>query len=216
MQLKTLGYLDSIMAAEQAREAGFDEPLMLNTHSRVACTGTGNLFVLRGDRLFTPPPLLRVAPGLGLQVVEDQLTLEDLIGADTVPIPMTLPEIAGDCHRHRPHLTSARSTRRRRHGSGHPRRDRFGHSDRSPPARRHHFLWRRLAMPRGLGGSNPCGAIRRAIIGPGGAGPDPATSSLAGRPMTYGTCLGCDDGGRLGCFRFTWRCGPSLQPEFRK
>lgn len=105
-QLKTLCYLDAILAAKQAREAGFDEPLMLNSHSRVACTGTGNLFVLRGDRLSTPRPsegvlpgimraaLLRIAPGLGLQVAEDQLMLEDLIGADAVLVTNCLKLLA--------------------------------------------------------------------------------------------------------------------------
>lgn len=105
-QLKTLGYLDAILATRQAREAGFDEPLMLNTHSRVACTGTGNIFVLRGNRLSTPPPsegllpgimraaLLRVAPGLGIQVVQDQLTLEDLIGTDAVLVTNCLKLLA--------------------------------------------------------------------------------------------------------------------------
>lgn len=105
-QLKTLGYLDAILATKQAREAGFDEPLMLNTRSRVACTGTGNLFVLRGDRLSTPPPsegllpgimraaLLRIAPGLGLQVVEDELMLQDLIGADAVLVTSSLKLLA--------------------------------------------------------------------------------------------------------------------------
>lgn len=79
---------------------------MLNTHSRVACTASGNLFVLRGNCLSTPPPsegllpgimraaLLRVAPGLGLHVAEDQLMLQDLIGADAVLVTSCLKLLA--------------------------------------------------------------------------------------------------------------------------
>lgn len=105
-QLKTLAYLDAIMAAKEAREAGFDEPLMLNTQNRIACTGTGNVFVLRGRRLSTPPAsegllpgitralLMRVAPMRGLEVAEEQLTLEDLAAADAVLVTNCLRLLA--------------------------------------------------------------------------------------------------------------------------
>ena len=43
-RLKTLGYLDAILAAGEASRAGFDEALFCNTRGRIACAGTGNVF----------------------------------------------------------------------------------------------------------------------------------------------------------------------------
>src|SRR5438094_518816 len=54
-RLKTLGYLDAVLAAREAAAAGFDEALFCNTRGHVACAGTGNLFALFGQSLVTPP-----------------------------------------------------------------------------------------------------------------------------------------------------------------
>lgn len=43
-RLKTLGYLDAVLAAGEAARRGFDEALFRNTRGVVACAGTGNLF----------------------------------------------------------------------------------------------------------------------------------------------------------------------------
>ena len=63
-RLKTLGYLDAILAAREARAEGFDEALFLNTKGHVACAGTGNLFVVLAGRLVTPPLSDGVLPGI--------------------------------------------------------------------------------------------------------------------------------------------------------
>ncbi|MEA1834675.1 aminotransferase class IV [Methylobacterium durans] len=105
-QLKTLGYLDAVLAAGEAAAHGFDEALFLNTRGRVACAGTGNLFALFGGRLVTPPladgvlagivraELLRLAPGLGLVPEERSLTLPELMGADSVFLTNSLRLVA--------------------------------------------------------------------------------------------------------------------------
>jgi branched-subunit amino acid aminotransferase/4-amino-4-deoxychorismate lyase len=53
-RLKTLSYLDNVLARAEARAAGADEAVMLNNRGEVACAGAANLFWLAGGRLFTP------------------------------------------------------------------------------------------------------------------------------------------------------------------
>ena len=53
-QLKTLSYLDNVLARAEARAAGADEAVMLNNRGEIACAGAANLFWIAGGRLFTP------------------------------------------------------------------------------------------------------------------------------------------------------------------
>lgn len=53
-RLKTLSYLDSVLAREEVRAAGADEALMLNNRGEVACAAAANVFWLMGGRLVTP------------------------------------------------------------------------------------------------------------------------------------------------------------------
>ena len=54
-RLKTLSYLDAIIANRQARAEGADEALFLNTRGEIACSALSNVFLLRSDgTLLTP------------------------------------------------------------------------------------------------------------------------------------------------------------------
>lgn len=53
-RLKTLSYLDNVLARAEARAAGADEAIMLNTRGDLACAGAANLFWIEGGRLYTP------------------------------------------------------------------------------------------------------------------------------------------------------------------
>ncbi len=53
-RLKTLAYLDNVLARGEARAAGADEAIMLNNRGELACAAAANLFWIRGDRLYTP------------------------------------------------------------------------------------------------------------------------------------------------------------------
>lgn len=78
-RLKTLAYLDSVLAR---REAGEGEALMLNNRGEVACAAAANLFWLEDGMLITPAlscgvldgvmrrQVLNAARGLGLRVLE--------------------------------------------------------------------------------------------------------------------------------------------------
>lgn len=104
--LKTLGYLDAVLALRDAKADGFDEALFLNTKGRVACAGTGNLFVLKDGRLATPPLAEGILPGVvrgamprlarevGLQASEAAIEPETLCEADAVFMTNSLRLIA--------------------------------------------------------------------------------------------------------------------------
>ena len=105
-RLKTLGYLDAVLAARDAAAAGFDEALFRNTRGFVACAGTGNLFALIGGTLVTPPPadgvlagitraeVLGVAAESGLRAEERSLGLSELRGAEAVFLTNSLRLLA--------------------------------------------------------------------------------------------------------------------------
>jgi branched-chain amino acid aminotransferase/4-amino-4-deoxychorismate lyase len=63
-RLKTLAYLDNVLARREARAAGADEALMLDTAGRLACAAAANLFWLKDGRLFTPALDCGVLPGI--------------------------------------------------------------------------------------------------------------------------------------------------------
>lgn len=63
-RLKTLAYLDNVLAREEARARGADEALMLNTRGELACGAAANLFWIEGGRLFTPALACGVLAGI--------------------------------------------------------------------------------------------------------------------------------------------------------
>ncbi|PXA87035.1 4-amino-4-deoxychorismate lyase, partial [Caulobacter sp. D5] len=95
-RLKTLAYLDNVLARAEARAAGADEALMLNNRGELACASAGNLFWLDGETLATPALACGVLAGLargrvmaaaramGLSVVEVAVGPEALASARAV------------------------------------------------------------------------------------------------------------------------------------
>src|SRR4051794_10577091 len=95
-QTKALGYLDAILALQEAHDRGADEALLLNTQDRLACATAANLWAVRDGRLFTPPLdegalpgvtrglLLEIAPSLGTDAREVPFTPTDLAAAEEV------------------------------------------------------------------------------------------------------------------------------------
>jgi branched-chain amino acid aminotransferase/4-amino-4-deoxychorismate lyase len=63
-RLKTLSYLDNVLARREARAAGADEAVMLNTAGEVACAAAANLFWIAGGRIYTPHLDCGVLPGV--------------------------------------------------------------------------------------------------------------------------------------------------------
>ena len=92
--IKSLNYLNNVLAKLEARQAGALEAIMLNEEGFVAeCTGD-NVFIVHKGRLFTPAAqqgalkgitrdtIMEIAESLGLPLEEHDLTRYDIWNAD--------------------------------------------------------------------------------------------------------------------------------------
>jgi branched-chain amino acid aminotransferase len=104
-RVKSLNYLNNILARLEARNAGCLEAIMLNHHGSVAeCTGD-NLFIVKHGRLETPAVtqgalagitrgvVLEIAAELGIEARETELALHDVYNADECFLTGTAAEI---------------------------------------------------------------------------------------------------------------------------
>lgn len=104
-RLKSLNYLNNILAKIEAIDAGTLEAVMLNHLGYVAeCTGD-NLFIVRDGALFTPPIAAGILEGItrdeiidiaqcqGIPVREENLTRHDLYVADECFLTGTAAEV---------------------------------------------------------------------------------------------------------------------------
>jgi branched-chain amino acid aminotransferase len=63
-QIKSLNYLNNILAKIEAVNAGFDEAIMLDSLGYVAeCTGD-NIFIVKNKHLYTPPQCMGILRGI--------------------------------------------------------------------------------------------------------------------------------------------------------
>ena len=95
-RVKSLNYLNNVLAKQEARMRGADEALLLNLAGRVAEAAVANVFVARGGELATPPAtegalegitrmtILELAGALGIPAHEEPLGRFDLFAADEV------------------------------------------------------------------------------------------------------------------------------------
>jgi branched-chain amino acid aminotransferase len=63
-RIKSLNYLDGILARLEAAERGGDEAILLSTQGDVAETSAGNIFVVLSGRVVTPPVQDGALPGI--------------------------------------------------------------------------------------------------------------------------------------------------------
>ncbi len=111
--VKSTSFLESMMARQEARDAGVDEAVCLNERGTVAEASMSNIFVVAGGVLRTPgldsgilpgitrEAVLELAAGAGIATHEDDITPEELSAADeafltnSVMEVMPLTELAG-------------------------------------------------------------------------------------------------------------------------
>ena len=107
-RIKSLNYLNNILAKVEAIEAGVLEAIMLNTDGQVAeCTGD-NIFAVKDGRIITPATstgilhgvprrfvMREIAPACGFEVEEEVFGIETLLEADEVFLTGTAAEVIG-------------------------------------------------------------------------------------------------------------------------
>ncbi len=104
-RIKSLNYLNNIMAKIEGADAGTVEALMLNHKGEVAeCTGD-NIFIVKGGVLKTPPPdagilegltrnaVMKLARDAGIEVREAPMVRHDIFIADECFLTGTAAEV---------------------------------------------------------------------------------------------------------------------------
>ncbi len=103
--IKSLNYLNNIMAKLEAINAGVEEVVMLNPQGNVAEASGDNIFIFKGNQLLTPPISAGALEGITREVVMDlarrrdydvreiTLTRYDLYTADEMFLTGTAAEI---------------------------------------------------------------------------------------------------------------------------
>ncbi len=101
-RVKSLNYLDSVLARREAAEHGVAEALMRNCHGRIAEASAANLFLVHDGRLVTPPVSEGALPGiqravamaaahaLGYEVGEEPVEERALADADELFVTNSL------------------------------------------------------------------------------------------------------------------------------
>jgi branched-chain amino acid aminotransferase len=99
-------YANSVLAKTESVRLGFEEAIMLDPQGFVAeCTGE-NIFLVRNGKIYTPPTaavlegltrdaILTLAQELGYEVIEQQLSRDQLYTADEVFVCGTAAECIG-------------------------------------------------------------------------------------------------------------------------
>ncbi len=104
-QIKSLNYLNNILAKIEALNSGYEEALMFTSSGYVAeCTGD-NIFIIKDGSLLTPPAYLGILKGItraavmdigkkmGLEIKEEVLTRHNLFTSDECFLTGTAAEI---------------------------------------------------------------------------------------------------------------------------
>jgi branched-chain amino acid aminotransferase len=103
--VKSLNYLNNVMARIEANLAGADEALMLNEAGNVAECTADNVFIIKRGNIFTPPiaagalrgitrsVVFDIAAELGLKITETDITRHDVFVADECFLTGTAAEV---------------------------------------------------------------------------------------------------------------------------
>ena len=93
-RIKSLSYMDNILARKEAVQAGADEALLLNEKGHVSCAAAANIFVFENNRWVTPlisdgaldgivrGEILNMSKLYGVPIIEESLTLAQVQEAD--------------------------------------------------------------------------------------------------------------------------------------
>lgn len=90
-RLKTLAYLDQVLALREARAAGGDEAILRCTAGRLACASAANLFLVIEGRAVTPPIADGALPGITRQQV---LEIGSVAGVAVEALPLSVEALS--------------------------------------------------------------------------------------------------------------------------
>jgi len=88
--LKTVNYLENILARAEARRRSADEALFLNTTGQLAETSASNLFIVANGRVLTPPIEAGILPGITRACVLELCAAEGIRFAE---VPLELHQL---------------------------------------------------------------------------------------------------------------------------
>ncbi|MDD5450080.1 MAG: aminotransferase class IV [Candidatus Omnitrophica bacterium] len=103
--MKSLSFMNYILARLEAKKSGFDDALMLNSRKEISEATVSNIFIVKGRKLLTPPlssgilpgitrgVILEIAPKAGLTPYERALEVPELYRADEVFLTNSIMEI---------------------------------------------------------------------------------------------------------------------------
>jgi len=103
--IKTVSFLNYILARLASKKAGFDDAIMLNSKGKVCEATVSNIFLIKRKKLITPSlksgilpgitrrSVMKIAPTAGLKVKEALITPRQLYDADEVFLTNSIMEI---------------------------------------------------------------------------------------------------------------------------
>lgn len=103
--IKSGNYLNNVLAYNEGEKEGAFETFMVNTQGHITEGTTSNIFMVKGDRLITPPAnydilvgitraiVMEIAENIGLKVEEAGFDLKTLQGADELFLTSSTREI---------------------------------------------------------------------------------------------------------------------------
>jgi branched-chain amino acid aminotransferase len=103
--IKSMNYLNNILAKIEANAKGGDEAIMFDIHGNISEGSGDNIFIIKNNRILTPPTMnnlrgitraaaIELAKKEGIEVLEINIGLFDLYTADEIFVTGTAAEIA--------------------------------------------------------------------------------------------------------------------------
>ncbi|MDE1845402.1 MAG: branched-chain amino acid transaminase [Thaumarchaeota archaeon] len=99
-------YLNSILATQESKRNGYDEAILLDHLGNISEAPGENIFIIRDEKLLTPPPssstlegitkdsVVKIAEDLGYQIIEREIPRTEIYFADEVFLTGTAAEIS--------------------------------------------------------------------------------------------------------------------------
>lgn len=99
--VKSNNFLPYVMAAVYAKKNKIDDCIVLNTNNRICDTSVANIFIVKGETIFTPPLSEGCIAGVmrrflieNLDIVEIPLSINDLLTADEIFLTNSIRKVS--------------------------------------------------------------------------------------------------------------------------